>query len=100
MNYLVFQTQAAAQIAANQIATNMGMPIASTNVQTGQPNMAVTQTTIWDTPVQILGASGTSGAAGYVVAHPLYGSYPNQWTIAAPASNYLTSVSGYTSVTQ
>ena len=95
MNYLVFTTQALAQAAADQIATNMGMPLVGVNAATGLPDPAAQQTTSWDVPRQILGASGTPGTIDSVPAHPLYSAYPNQWEIAVPASQYLTGISNF-----
>jgi hypothetical protein len=98
MTYLVFPDQTSAQAAADQIAKNMGMPIMGINAETGDPDPAAQETTAWDTPRQILDASGNPGGMDYKPAHPLFATFPNQWEILYPDAIYMTGVTDYKAV--
>lgn len=99
MTYLVFPTQALAQIAADQIARNMEMPIIGIGASSGNPHPNAQQTTAWAIPIQILGANGTEGSFNYSPMHPLFLQYPNQWAFPAPDPQYLTGVKNSTTAT-
>jgi len=73
---LSFTTEAAAEAAQSQVATNMGLPRVGVNAATGLPEPNATQTTAWAT-VQKKWEE-------------------NKWYFSMPPGDRLLGVSGYT----